>query len=503
MSSPDILDCLANLSSDEVFTPPKLANEMLDLLPSSLWRNPNARFCDPFTKSGVFLREIGKRLDAGLSGSMPDKDERIRHILGRQVYGIAITRLTALLARRTLYCNKDAHGSHAAIQRLFRDECGLVAYSRSSHRWKNGTCEICGASEKAWGKKRSADVENYAYPFLHDERIIKMAEELGFDVVSGNPPYQAKDGGNSASAKPVYQEFVTQAKKLNPHYLCMIIPARWYTGGKGLDEFRSEMLSDDRVKIIYDYVNSKDCFSDLSVSGGICYFLWDRNYHGECKFTTVNTGVRSTAFRRLDEFPVFIRYNEAVSVVHKIQAKKELSLESILTSRNPFGIPTNARGAEREFAKAYKLYSSKGSGYVKAADVLTNKDIATSYKVMVTRIMREHAGEPDKNGQLGVLATVRILAPKEVCTDTYIAAGKFKTEDEAKHLADYLRSKFVRFLLLQAAASINLSKTTYRFVPIQDFSKSWTDAELYKKYGLDEMEISFIESMIRPMEEAR
>ena len=495
---PDILDCLANLSSDEGFTPPKVVNEMLDMLPQDLFESPKTRFLDPFTKSGVFLREIVKRLDKGLAQAIPDKEDRLNHIFQRQVFGIACTQLTALFSRRSLYCNKNVQDKRSTARGLFSTEAGNIGYHRCHHTWVNGSCKICGASKKALSE--SKDVENYAYPFLHDEVFMKQAQELGFDVIIGNPPYQINDGGNSASAKPLYHLFVNQAKRLNPKFLTMIIPARWYCGGKGLDEFREQMLNDDRIGVIVDYVNSKDCFDSLSVSGGICYFLWNRDYHGDCLFRSTKAGKICEAYRKLNEYSVFIRYNDALTVVHKVMAKGEDNLSTVITSRNPYGIPTSARGSENKSAGQYKLISSKGEGYIEPTEVISNGEVAKSYKVMITRIMAEHAGEPDKDGLFSVLATIRVLRPKEVCTDTYVTAGCFPTIDAAQNLAQYLKTKFVRFLILQAAASINLSRGTYKFVPLQDFSKPWTDAELYKKYKLTDREIEFIESMIRPME---
>ena len=275
---PDILDCLANLSSDEVFTPPKVVNEMLDMLPQHLFENPKTRFLDPFTKSGVFLREIVKRLDKGLMRAIPDKEDRLNHIFQRQVYGIACTQLTALFSRRSLYCNKNVQDKRSTARGLFSTEAGNIGYHRCHHTWVNGSCKICGASKKALSE--SKDVENYAYPFLHDEGFMKQAQELGFDVIIGNPPYQMRDGGNGTSAKPIYHQFVTQAMRLNPRYLSMIIPARWYAGGKGLDEFRNTMLTDGRIRVLVDYENSSDAFSGVDIAGGVCYFLWDRDHKG-------------------------------------------------------------------------------------------------------------------------------------------------------------------------------------------------------------------------------
>jgi len=294
--------------------------------------------------------------------------------------------------------------------------------------------------------------------------------------------------------------FVNQAKKLNPRYLVMIIPSRWFTGGKGLDSFREDMLSDNRIKVLKDYVNAKDCFPGLSISGGICYFLWNRDYKGMCDFTSVNAGVEDNMQRKLDEFPIFVRYNKAVNIIHKIKNKDKEFLPSILSSRNPFGIPTNARGIEKPFENSYKLVSSQGDGFVEQNEILSNTSLADSYKVMITRVMCEHAGEPDKEGKFKVLATVRVLNPKEVCTDSYITAGNFDNLNEARNLESYLKTKFVRFLVLQAAASINLSKATYIFVPLLDFSKVWDDDTLYKRYDLSPDEIGLIDGMMHQME---
>ena len=494
--NPDVLNCLANLSNDEVFTPPSLANQVLDLLPQALFTSPATTFLDPVSKSGVFLREIVKRLDRGLESQMPDRRQRIDHILHRQVFGIAITELTAHLSRRSVYCSKDASSDYSVTR--FDTEDGNILYRPLRHTWMNGKCRYCGASQEVYD--RGDQAEQYAYQFIHTDKPHTLFNNMKFDVIIGNPPYQLEDGGNSASAKPIYQLFVEQAKKLSPRYLCMIIPSRWFTGGKGLDIFRDKMLNDRHIKVIKDYVNSKDCFPGLSVSGGICYFLWDKDHSGLCEYTTINAGKESQAYRKLNEFPIFVRYNRAVEIIHKMMKKKEKSIVSILSSRNPFGIPTNIRGEEKSFHGAYKLVSSKGEGYVKREEILTNKHIADKYKVMLTRIMSEHAGEPDKNGQLNVLATIRVLYPKEVCTDSYIIGGSFDSLLSAENLALYMKTKFVRFLLLQAAASINLSKSTYIFVPLQDFSHPWTDEMLYKKYGLTDDEVAFIESMIRPME---
>ncbi len=280
----------------------------------------------------------------------------------------------------------------------------------------------------------------------------------------------------------------------------MIIPSRWFTGGKGLDAFREDMLKDERIKVLKDYVNAKDCFPGLSISGGICYFLWSREHKGLCEFTSINAGVEDQMLRKLDEFPIFVRYNKAINIIHKIKSIDKISLASILSSRNPFGIPTNARGKDKPFVSSYMLVSSQGEGYVEQNDILSNTGLADSYKVMITRVMCEHAGEPDKEGKFKVLATVRLLNPKEICTDSYITAVDYENLNEAQNLESFLKTKFVRFLVLQAAASINLSKGTYIFVPLLDFTKEWNDMALYERYKLTPDEIDFIEGMMHPMD---
>jgi len=333
-----------------------------------------------------------------------------------------------------------------------------------------------------------------------NDKVSTRGKHFTIAGVIGNPPYQKDDGGNGDSASPIYDKYVYAAQSATSRNVCMIMPARWYTGGKGLDDFRDKMLADKRICYLRDYVNSKDCFPGMSVSGGICYLRWDGAYDGGCDYVESCATTNEYEKRSLSEFPVFVRYNAALSVIHKTQAFNEGSIQSIMTSRNPYGIPTSARGADAIFNGAYRLISSKGTGYISKEEILVNHNIADAYKVMLTRIMNEHAGEPDKNGQLGVLATIRVLNKREVCTDSYITCGCFNTKVEAENLASYLKTRFARFLLLQAAASINLSKATYRFVPMQDFTESWTDEKLYEKYGITESEQKFIESLIKPME---
>ena len=495
--NPDVLSCLANLSNDEVFTPPQLANQMLDMLPQELFQSKETKFLDPCTKSGVFLREIAKRLIDGLADQIPDLQQRIDHIMHHQLYGIAITKLTSMMSRRSLYCSKDANCQYSISH--FKTDDGNIRYSEIKHEWLQGKCKYCGASQEVYD--RGDDMESHAYEFIHTDNPNELYNNMTFDVIIGNPPYQLSDGGNAASAKPIYHLFVEQAIKLAPRYLCMIIPSRWFAGGKGLDKFREHMLNSQRISHLVDYQNAKECFPGTSIGGGVSYFLWNSCYSGPCKVTNIFGGITNTTIRPLNEYPVFIRYNESISIINKIKIKKEDNLVNLISSRNPYGFATNERGANHSKTNTIKLISSQGEGYVNIKSITQGQNSINKYKVMIGRVTSEHAGEPDKStGKYKVFSSMRLLIPNEICTDSYVIGGVCDSINNAKNFYNYLRTSFVRFLILQSLSSINLSREAYVLVPLQDFSKPWTDEELYKKYNLTEDEIAFIESMIRPME---
>ena len=451
-------------------------------------------FIDPACKSGVFLREIAKRLLKGLEPLYPDLQERTDHIFKHQLYGIAITELTSHLSRRSLYCSKFANGKYSVVH--FDNIDGNVRFKNIKHRWQNGKCVFCGASQKEYD--RADDLETHAYEMIHTtkpEEIFKMK----FDVIIGNPPYQLSDGGGGAgkSAAPIYHFFVQQAKKLNPRYLTMIIPSRWFNGGKGLDDFRKSMLNDEHMAKIVDYADSKDCFTGVDIPGGICYFLWDSHHQGMCSVTNIaKDGSTVTEDRVLNEFDTFIRQNRAIDIVKKAQAKGETMMSEIVSSRKPFGLESKqAFDANGDII----LRNSTGIGKVRRSRLLSGFDLVDKWKVIVSKVSFEHAGVPDKEGKMRVLSVVQKLEPHSACTESYLVVGAFESENEADNLITYLNTKFARFLIMQMLASMNMSKSSYSFVPVQDWKKAWSDEELYCKYGLTDDEIAFIEDVIRPM----
>ncbi|HEX7278697.1 MAG TPA: Eco57I restriction-modification methylase domain-containing protein [Solirubrobacterales bacterium] len=495
---PDILDCLAQLSSDEVPTPPKVARATLDLLPPEVWSDPTLRWVDPFSKSGVFLREIVARLLDGLAEWEPDFEQRREHVFRNMVFGAAITEITGYVSRRTLYYSRDASSEHSVVR--FDQEAGNLPFVPAEHDFHRGRCRVCGAPEDL---ERGDSRENHAYAFIHGAYPTKEMKEMKFDVIVGNPPYQVEDGGHNASSSPIYHRFVEKAIELDPRYLLMITPSRWFMGGKGLEKYRARMLADRRVRALVDYPKLYDGFPGVKIRGGVSYFLWDREHDGPCSIQTMWDGepLGPPVERYLDAYDVLVRRNEAVGILEKVRAfrvdgQPEKTLNAKVSSRKPFALPTNFHGEETPdgMADPVKLYGSQRISWLERAQIPQNDDWIDDWKVLVSRVQgtsaaveRQFLGRPIVSG------------PGEACTETYLVAGRFADEAEAERYAAYLRTRFVRFLVSLRKSTQDATREVYAFIPEVPFDREWTDAELYERYGLGEEEIAFIESTVKEM----
>jgi len=496
--NPDVLTCLANLSNDEVFTPPTVVNDMLDLLPQSIWHDERATFLDPVTKSGVFLREIAKRLMEGLKEKIPDQQERINHIFTHQLYGIAITELTGLLARRSLYCSKKANSKYSICE-TFTTEQGNIRFDRMEHTWHKGKCIYCGASQEVYDR---ADIlETHAYAFIHTENPEEIFD-MRFDVIIGNPPYQLGDGGNNASATPIYNLFVNQAKKLNPRYLVMIIPARWYAGGRGLNSFRESMLKDNHLKEIHDFKNTEDCFPGIRVGGGICYFLWEKDYNSSDVVVyshEKNIVVNCTKRPKLEaNLKIFIRDSIVATIIQKIAKLSNKRMSSMVLSQKPYGFRTNFMNfQERGEIKLYTKKTKSGFAYVSLSDITKNRESIADWKVVTSR---STSVPEEDNGQVLRMSQTFIVEPMAVVTESYVVIATFKSKQKALNCMSYVKTKFFRLLCQITIVSPDVSARTFDLVPLESFDEYWTDEKLYKKYSLNDDEIAFVEKTIKTVE---
>ncbi len=515
--NPDVLNCIANLSNDEVFTPPALANQVLDMLPQELFRSPTTTFLDPFCKSGVFLREIVKRLDRGLADKIPDRQKRIDHIMHHQVFGMALTELTALLSRRTLYCSKSANSEHSVS--YFDDEQGHLWYKAIPHTWVNGKCKYCGASKEVYD--RGSESEQYAYQFIHTDNPEKLfPKNMKFDVIIGNPPYQLscaseKTTNNGAFASAIYPMFIDQALLLGPRYLVMITPSRWMTkAGQGIsNKWVNKMLQSNHFVEMHDFLDASECFPGVEIKGGVNYFLYNKDYNGKCNYVlhTIKKDYTRNDFLDSIGAGIVIRDPMALEILGKVTA-----VEGDYYNTNSF---YNCVSPKHFFDRDEQL-SSNWKGYS------TKKDSAHDVKYYLNRRLEEcgyawikRSDIPKGHSALGLhkifipkaggSGTDQIILgkpiygePNSVCSYTYICIGYAQnyTKTECENIIRYIGTKFFRYLVSIKKKTQDASRDVYQFVPLQDFSHPWTDEMLYKKYGLDENEIAFIESMIRPME---
>jgi site-specific DNA-methyltransferase (adenine-specific) len=459
---------------------------------ADLWADSSVRFLDPCAKSGVFLREITSRLNKGLAAKIPNLQKRVDHILTKQVFGIAITKITSLLARRSVYCSKHANGEHS-IAKGFANEDGNIWFERTEHRWMGERCEYCGAPKSIFS--RAVGLETHAYAFIHSNDIKIFGGNMQFDVIIGNPPYQLDDGGHGRSASPIYQLFVEQAKRLDPRYLTMVIPSRWLGGGKGLGDFRAAMLSDARIRKLVDFENAQEAFPGIDFAGGVCYFLWDRDNSGSCEVMNIAGNSQVVSERCLNEFPAFVRHSAAVPIIRKVVVNKERRMSEQVSSRKPFGLATDARP---EKTGDLNLRWEKGEGPYPRNKIHVGTEMIDKWKVITSYVGYDHAGNPGTDGRRRVFSRMDILPPGTICTETYLVVGSYNTKKEAANLVAYMKTRFFRFLVSQFMYSHHLTKSAYDLVPILDMTVEWSDAKLAKRYGLTDEEVVFIASKIRP-----
>ena len=510
--NPDILETIANLSNDEVFTPPKLANEILDLLPEEVWSNPNLTFLDPAVKTGIFLREITSRLIDGLADQIPDLQERVNHILTKQVFGIGITELTTLMARRTVYCSMTANGPYS-ICTEFDDEKGNIIFPDTEHTWdKNGRCEICGANERNYSGGENE--ENYAYPFIHDN-FEKEFGNMKFDVIIGNPPYQlsaGNDGRNSGFASAIYHLFIERAMELNPKYICMITPSRWMTRTAGgvPKSWIDNMIYSNSIKEIHDYQNANDVFDRVVIQGGVSYFLWENAYKGKCKYNYYPENENSLyRYDFLDPLKtgVVVRNPKYLSILTKVAKYNEdkhfysndNNFSSLVSPSHFFDnynvLSTSWRGysSKRSDENDIKCFVSKHSngvdyGWMNFNDIPKNTEVVNMHKLYISG-----------TGGIPIYGP-----PKSVCSQSYLVIGyDYKkhnfTKAQCFNIISYSKTMLFNFLLKIKKIDQGSARAVYQFIPLQDWNKPWTDEELYKKYKLTQEEIDYIEENVDPM----
>lgn len=509
--NPDVLTCIANLSSDEVFSPPELANKMLETLAESwsrsnggesLWSNPKVKFLDPFTKSGVFLREITLRMVAGLRDEIPDLADRVDHVLTNQVFGIGITKLTALVARRSVYCSKWADGPHS-ICRSFDGPNGNIWFEPLEHEWSNGKCSFCGASQLDFD--REVGLESHAYAFIHTRDIKArirdiFGDDMHFDVILGNPPYQIDDEGGHRPV-PLYHKFVEQAKALDPRFLVMVTPSRWMAGGLGLGAFRAQMLSDSRLRVLVDFPVSREVFPGVEVKGGVSYFLWSRDEPGSCEFRSIRDGTESpVSERKLDEFDILVRDSPGVPILQRVLSQQEPSFESLVASVRPFGdrLRSNFNDYKDKESASYSvplLVNERGQRrevWTKPEYVTANSDLQKAWKIFLPKAGSD-GGQRLPNPVIGV---PRLGRPGQISTETYLAIGPFETKAEAVAALRYLETQFARYLISLRKISQDNVPSTFKWLPVPDLTKPLGDMELRQNYDITAEEGKHIDRMV-------
>lgn len=557
----DILETITNVGNDEVFTPRKTVDMMLNCLPEEVWHNPNYKWFNPATKNGVFEREIAIRLDKGLEDIIPNIEQRKKHILQNMIYSLGQTKFTSNVARRTVYYCSDANRKCDGLKApdghyvngyaigngtWFNNKEGNIKTPNTNHTFvddkdrimsesnigderKKYKCKYCGISGASKYNDKNQR-ETYAYEFIHVDQLNLQSylqnrffggdKTMKFDIIIGNPPYQLSDGGAQASAKPIYNLFIEQAKFLNPKYLCMIIPSRWMIGGKGLDDFRENMINDKRFRELHDFINPKTCFPNNDIKGGVCYFLWDKDYDGMCNIYTYTSNEVRKSIRYLKEegIDIFIRDEILINIMKKVMACSEDTFDSIVSARKPYGL-------EAETMLSASKYGLPEFSTEKIADGYEILGLGEKMK-RVWKYLPLNYPIPKKSpclfkfkvfiaeaygcGAIGEIPSTPVLStPRQLSTETFLEIGPFDTRLEAENVIKYIKTKFFRALVGIQKQTQHTTQKVYRFVPILDFSSNksidWSqpisniDKQLFSKYKLSNEEIEFIEKHIQEM----
>ena len=474
--------CFLNeqFDSQEVLEEPRLVDQ--GQVTEDIFLNPEARILEMNSKSGLYPLYMAYSLYAmklpGPEDKLPLEQTQAlwQEIVEQQIFVLCKTRMAESITRRTLVGYQD---------------------------WTVNTTYIPHLLERM-----ENDPQRLAKKLQRTDTWGKEGQPMKFDAIVGNPPYQEMDGGGKGySAKPVYNYFVGEAKAIEPHYISMITPSRWFSGGKGLDDFRAEMLQDKHLRKIVDYADNEALFSNVSIVGGVNYFLWDSSYNGDCEVTSIRGENAVTLNRDLSEYDIFIRNNNALQLIRRMEASGDRKMDDVVYPRNVFGISSDLRGQDNKDEKhQLALFSSQKSNsmamsYISGDEVQKQHELIGKYKVIMGKVV-PRGGEVGVDPSVGyrVTSTLQVLSPGSVFTDSYLLLAAFDSKAEAIHFAEYMCLKFPRFLLHETYSSMNISKQNFRFVPFLDYSKEWTDKELFKRYGCNEEEISMIESIIRPME---
>ena len=520
------LQSLEKLTDSEIITPFEVVKKMVELLPEEVFTNLNNRFIDVSTKSGIYLKYIffnllhklpniqlsknNNQLDYELDEDydFTNLDDKKRFILRYMIYGIATSELSFLTSKRTLYENinenEDSEKNGKILSKpIFKNWEGNIVYKKLNN-------------EEYWFLETDIETINKE---LTKNIILKKDKEMKFNVIIGNPPYQKNDGGGKGNnSKPIYNLFIDKSKELKPNYMSFIIPSRWMSGGRGLDNFRKSMLNDKRFKKIIDFKNSLDCFSNVDIKGGICYFLWELKYANKCEYTIKKKEkgkeiIVSNQYRDLNKYDVLIRDNKAINILEKVLNKIELfnKKRNIVymnkkVSSQSFYADMNARLFQKELkyneniylkGNGYKVYvnkdtfpkSNNGIGYIEK-DLITKTNIGkyiNNHKVFIPKTFRELKNKPFYG------------EPNSICSETYIVIDICKNKKEANNLINYFNTDLVSFLIKQKKITHNSSKETYSFIPSLNMKYNWTNEKLYKLFNISNSEIEYMSKSIKDM----